>query len=68
MFHHEERPLRQQLVDARTAIVTQLDKMYHPVCQGTVRRPPDFSSEIAELESQLNEIDELLAAGDKGDA
>ena len=65
MFHHDERPLRQQLVDARAAIIVQLGKMYTPASRDAVRGPPDFSSEIAELEGQLREIDELLGTGDE---
>lgn len=68
MFRHEEQSLRQQLIDARASIVAQLDKMYHPVMQYAVKGPPDFSSQIAELEGQLRDINELLNASEEGNA
>ncbi len=68
MFHHKEQSLRQQLIDARTTIVAQLDKMYHPVSQYAVKGPPDFSNEITELEGQLRDINELLSASEEDNA
>lgn len=68
VFHHKEQSLRQQLIDARTTIVAQLDKMRHPVSQYAVKGPPDFSREIAELEGQLRDIDELLRTDEEDNA
>ena len=61
MSHGEERTLRKQLIDARANIEAQLSKMYSPATSNGGAYPPDFREQIAELEGQLREIEELLA-------
>lgn len=63
MWHHKAHSMHQELVDARAAIAAQLNKMYFPAYAGGAAGPPDFREQIAELESQMREIDALLNDG-----
>jgi hypothetical protein len=63
--------LRQELVLARGRIIAQLDELdYRSTAIGFPRRggPPDYRPVIAELESELREINELLAGAGEDDA
>lgn len=60
MSSGEEPSLREQLIDARGKITAQLRKMYNPLSGSSGVYAPDFRQQIAELESELREIDELL--------
>lgn len=68
MLYNKELSVRDQLVDAQTKIVCQpngLDFRANAMgleCQGG---PPDYRALIVELEAQLCEIDNLLAATEK---
>ena len=60
MPQDEDRQLRQQLIEARAKIEAQLHYLYCPADAGGAAGPPDFRREIAELRSELREIDALL--------
>ena len=56
--------LRQQLVEARSRIIAQLDDMrFRTIALGTPHGgagPPDYDSVAAELQDELREINQLL--------
>ena len=55
-----DAPLREQLIEARKAIVAQIDELIDLERFSYKRRPPDCRDVYAELQDQLREIDELL--------
>jgi hypothetical protein len=66
----EEPPFRNQLINARTRIVAQLDEVHYRAGAGVGGSggPPNYSEVVAELEGELRDINELLGAEDAGDA
>ncbi|HEX4695704.1 hypothetical protein [Sphingomonas sp.] len=58
----EEPSLRDQLVEARTRIIAQLDELNYRVTAPFARRGGrvDYRNLVAELEGELREIDALL--------
>ncbi len=71
MSFDEDPPLRQQLLDARTNIIAQLEDLnFRSNAVGFARRgdPPDYRSVIAQLEGQLNEINGILDDNEQPDA
>lgn len=63
-----ERPLRQHLIGARAKIVAQLGKKYSPAYAGGAAGPPDFRDQIAKLQSELRDMDDLLGTSEDDDA
>ena len=70
MATDEEPPLRQQLAEARANIIEQLYRLRSPASEGLLPgiRAPDNRSIIAELEGELREIEDILAAKGSPDA
>jgi hypothetical protein len=64
-----ERPLREQLIEARSKITAQLDELYLRTAPGGRGNalPPDYRAIIAELEGELSDIDELLGSAGKNE-
>jgi hypothetical protein len=56
--------LRNELLDARARISAQLDELYfRATASGFARRggPPDYRQVYAELQKELDEIDQILS-------
>jgi hypothetical protein len=53
-----ERPLREQLLEARDKVRRQIEICEHP---SGLRSAPDYRNEIAELEVELSQIEDALA-------
>jgi hypothetical protein len=68
VLEDEEPSLREQLVAAREKISRQLEILYARGSGRTYLFPPDFRENIVELETELREIDALLAKDEKGQA
>ncbi len=64
--------IKNQLIEARQRITAQLDELYfRATAKGFARRaggPPDYRGVYAELESELNQINEILKNNEADDA
>lgn len=69
MGEQDKRPMRDQLIEARSKITAQLDALRLRCAPGGRGNalPPDFHPVIAELENELCDIDRLLDIKDDGD-
>ena len=66
---NDERPMREQLIEARAKIAAQLEELHlrtAPCARGNAI-PPDFQPVIAELEGELRDIDALLGTAEETD-
>lgn len=66
MFRSKERPLREQLIEARAKIGEQLARLYLPADAGGAGGPPNFRDLIAELEGERRDIDRLPNTQERG--